>query len=515
MKLEIVLGPYWDNKWTAFASKHVSSITSDSRSVNSSSIFIAVSGYQKDGHDFLPDACNKNPIAIVVENTQKIPSSFTNPVIQVQNSRKALSTLSHHFYSKPSEKFIGIGVTGTNGKSTVVGLVEHIITSQGQSCGVMGTLGHHLGTHQWESHLTTSDPTKIHKRLNAFLNEGANYFCMEVSSHAITQHRISDVKFKVCAFTNLSRDHLDYHKNMETYFHSKAQLFHAQPPNTDFVINSDCPWGQKLAQQVKENKIVTVGQAESNDFSYKILNASFKETVVEMKYKNKSYQFPINMIGEYNVQNSVIALAISQCLGLSLEKSILSLKNFKGVTGRLENVSPKNKVLGKDENMSSKKNLKDAQGRLETNNGPHVFIDYAHTPSALLNVLRSLQHVNKKQEGKLYVVFGCGGDRDFGKRSQMGCIAVENANVVIVTSDNPRTEDPQKIIHDILKDIDKDKVQVVIEEDRKKAIEWALQNAGQKDIVLVAGKGHETYQIIGNSRIPFSDRTVIEDLLSE
>ena len=277
MKLETVLGPYWNNKWIAFASKHVSSITSDSRSVNSSSIFVAIPGYHKDGHDFLLEACKKNPVAVVVENIQKVPSSFTNPVVQVPNSRKALSTLSHHFYSKPSEKFIGIGVTGTNGKSTVVGLVEHIINSQGKSCGVMGTLGHHLGTTQWKSHLTTSNPTELHKRLNEFLNKGAEYFCMEASSHAITQHRTSDIQFKVCAFTNLSRDHLDYHKNMESYFHSKAQLFHMQSSHTDFVINTDCPWGQRLAQQVKDNKVVTTGQAESNDFSYKILDANFKK----------------------------------------------------------------------------------------------------------------------------------------------------------------------------------------------------------------------------------------------
>ncbi len=487
MKLKTALGPYWNDKWTTLSSENVESITSDSRSVNSSSIFVAVPGYQKDGHDFLSEVCNKNPIAVVVENTQKISPSFTNPVIQVQNSRKALSTLSHHFYSKPSEKLIGIGVTGTNGKSTVVGLVEHIITSHNKSCGVMGTLGHHLGTHQWKSHLTTSNPIELHKRLNEFINKGADYFCMEVSSHAITQHRISDMKFKVCAFTNLSRDHLDYHKDMESYFHSKAQLFHMQSSNVGFVINADCPWGQKLVEQIKDNKVVTVGQAESNDFSYKILDASFQETVVEMKYKNKTHTFSINIIGEYNVQNAITALATCVYLDFDLEKSINTLKNFKGVEGRLEKI----------------------------NSDPHVFIDYAHTPSALLNVLRSLQQVNKKQEGKLYVIFGCGGDRDFGKRSQMGRIAVENADVVIVTSDNPRTEDPQKIIHDILKDIDKDKVQVIIQADRKKAIEWALQNADEKDIVLVAGKGHENYQIIGNSRIPFSDKTMIEDLLSQ
>ena len=206
-----------------------------------------------------------------------------------------------------------------------------------------------------------------------------------------------------------------------------------------------------------------------------------------MRYKNKTYQFPISMIGEYNVQNAITALAICDHLDFNLEKSIDSLKNFKGVAGRLEKI----------------------------NKEPHVFIDYAHTPSALLSVLRSLQQVNKKQEGKLYMVFGCGGDRDFGKRSQMGRIAVENADVAIVTSDNPRTENPRKIIDDILKGMDKNKVQVIVEEDRKKAIQWALQNAGQKDIVLVAGKGHETYQIIGNSRTPFSDRAVIEDYLNK
>ncbi len=509
MRLKAVLGSYWDDRWTSLASENVESITSDSRFVHPSSIFVAVSGSYKDGHDFLLDACKKNPIALIVENIQKVPTSFTGGVIQVQNSRKALSTLSHHFYSKPSEKLIGIGVTGTNGKSTVVALVENIITSHGSSCGVMGTLGHHLGTTHWKSGLTTPGAIELHKRLNTFLNRGADYFCMEVSSHAITQDRISDVEFKVCAFINLSRDHLDYHRDMESYFYSKKQLFDMQSSRTGFVVNADCPWGQKLIGHLNKNNTITVGKTNSNDFSYKVIGSDFEGTHLEINHKGRVYKFHMSMIGEYNAQNSVIALAICKYLGLNLEKSIESLMGFKGVTGRLEKVV--------------------------SNSGSHVFIDYAHTPSALSNVLRSLRAVNEKQDppGTLYVVFGCGGDRDFGKRSEMGSIAVENADIVVVTSDNPRTEEPGKIIEDILKGMDEDKiivhdedereevniypdrVQVMIQRDRRKAIRWALQKAGSGDIVLVAGKGHETYQIIGDSRVVFSDRAVIEDYFDE
>lgn len=452
-------------------------ITADSREATTQSIFVAYKGTTSDGHQYLENAIEAGVQVLFVEDNNKVPPRFSGLVVKVQNGKRLLSALAAQLYGNPSQKLICFGVTGTNGKTSMTYLIEHLLQSVNQKIGIMGTVDHRVGEKKWPTELTTPDAATLQKRLSDFVDEGARYAAMEVSSHALDQDRARDVHFDVAIFTNLTLDHLDYHKDMKNYFQAKQKLFtellwsSLKAPRFA-IVNIDDDYGRKL--RIADHTLIwTYGENSSADFWFKVLKTSVEGTEFELKIKNEKFLVKSPLIGNFNVANVVAALAAVTSVGVPLPQALKNIENFKGIPGRLERVSEVSKK---------------------------IFIDYAHTPDALENTLKTLAKL--KQKNKLITVFGCGGDRDTSKRPIMGQIAEKYSDQIIVTSDNPRTEDPDKIIADIKMGLKKP---AEIEPDREKAIAHAMRMATRDDIVIIAGKGHEDYQIIGSQKNYFSD----------
>ncbi|OFZ31541.1 MAG: UDP-N-acetylmuramoyl-L-alanyl-D-glutamate--2,6-diaminopimelate ligase [Bdellovibrionales bacterium RIFCSPHIGHO2_01_FULL_40_29] len=472
----------------------VSGIFFNARQVISGSVFVAIKGFKSDGHEFLTQAVENGAAALVVENKSNIPASFTGKVLEVVDSRVALDQLAAIFYGFPSEQLFCFGVTGTNGKTSITYFLEHILNFHHKSCGVMGTVNHRVGNEVWTSDMTTPDPLTLQHRLRQFVDAGAIAVAMEVSSHALDQKRAASVHFNTVIFTNLTLDHLDYHQSMDNYFGAKQRLFtemlwETNKKPTFAVVNMDDSYGRKL--KVADTAVTwTFGQRES-DFQYKILKMNFSETEFELKTPMEQYTVKVPFSGNHMISNCVASMVAAISAGVSLDQSIHALTSFYGVPGRLQKVMT---------------------ASLKT-----VFVDYAHTPDALENVLKSLHEVRSqsRKKSKVITVFGCGGDRDKIKRPLMAKIATELSDFVFVTSDNPRTEDPMTIIADIQRGIEDDFKKFLIEPDREKAIAAAIRLATIDDVVLIAGKGHEDYQIIGTEKIHFSDVEVAQKYLKD
>ena len=472
--------------------REVEAICFDTRNVKSNSVFVAIKGNDRDGHDYLPQAIEAGAIALVVENKSKVPAEYPYLVVEIPDTRAALDMLASRFYEYPSQQLFCIGVTGTNGKTSITYIIEHIFDYYKKTFGVMGTVNHRAGSKVWNSQMTTPDPVTLQSRLRDFVSEGAMGAVMEVSSHALDQKRVQSVNFNTAIFTNLTLDHLDYHKDMQSYFAAKQKLFTDMMwlslKNPKFaVINIDDSYGRKL--KVADEVISwTYGQAES-DFQFKILNMNFAETEFEIKTAVESRKMTLPVSGQHTIYNIVASCVAAISCGISLEQSLQALKTFKGVPGRLQKV--------------------------ESSSPKTVFVDYAHTPDALENVLKSIQQIRKqtKLKNKIITVFGCGGDRDKTKRPLMAKIACELSDFVVITSDNPRTENPKAILTDIEKGIPSGFTQFESEVDRERAIQMALNKAASGDVVLIAGKGHEDYQIIGTEKIKFSDFDVAQKYL--
>lgn len=491
MKLSQLLSIYPQLKWGSNPTFDVKGITSDSRKVEKGFVFVAVRGTKSDGHSYIPEVIKKGAIALIVEKEVDIPSDYTGAVVSVKDSRWALEILASRFFALPADKLFCVGVTGTNGKTTTCHLIEKIFSTSGWKTGVMGTIDHHLGSHVWPTEMTTPDPVTFYRRLQEFLSLGAQALTMEVSSHALEQSRVDSVPFDVAVFTNLTLDHLDYHKTMENYFLAKQKLFNqllgtSQKRAKFAIVNYDDDWGRKL-EISGSAKLWTYGQGRA-DFQFQIQEQDFTGSIYTLDTPRGSATVNIPLIGTHNIYNATAALATGIAAGQSLGSCVDTLRTITGAKGRLERVS------------------NDA--------GIHVFVDYAHTNDALDNVLNTLQNIRmkKKERPNIITVFGCGGDRDQSKRPLMGKIAKDKSDFVIVTSDNPRTEDPEKIIQDILSGIGSS-TSVEVQVDRKKAIEIGLNKAKKGDIVLIAGKGHEDYQIIGTNKIHFSDFEVVKEVL--
>lgn len=467
--------------------QQVSSICFDTRLVKPNSVFVAVRGGSRDGHDFLEEAWQNGAIALVVENKSKVPKNFPHLVVEVADTRETLDMLATKFYNFPSQDLFCFGVTGTNGKTSITYILEHIFTFHQKSMGVIGTVNHRLGEKVWETGMTTPDPLTLQSRLREFAELGATAMAMEVSSHALEQKRVQSVHFNTVIFTNLTLDHLDYHGTMTNYFAAKQKLFtDLMWITTKFpkfaVINVDDAYGRKL--RVAEEVIAwTFGQRES-DFQFKIKDMNFSETEIELKTMLETFKFVLPVCGEHSVYNAVACAVAALSYGISIPQSIEAMKSFGGVPGRLQ--------------------------RVESHSRKVVFVDYAHTPDALENVLTALRRVCDltEQKNKIICVFGCGGDRDKSKRPFMAGIAAKLSDYVIVTSDNPRTEDANAILDGIKAGFPKQFTAYKIEPDREKAIQLALQLAQNEDVVLIAGKGHEDYQIIGTEKKHFSDLEV-------
>lgn len=476
----------------------VEKITFDSRQVDSGAIFVAIKGASVDGHSFIDEVLRKNPALVVVDREWLKNSAIqSSKLYPVENTRRELERLACAFYGYPAEKLFAVGVTGTNGKTSITYMVEAVLNELEAPTGVIGTVNHHLGSTVWPSELTTPDALTLQKRLSEFIGLGAKAVAFEVSSHALSQNRVGSVAFDALIFTNLTRDHLDYHKTMDDYFLAKEKLFFELPQKVKTtkvkppvaIINFSDSYGPKirLAPGVKR---ISYGEVPS-DFQFKILKSNFSGIVYELRAFNKNYELESPLVGRHNIYNSVAALAAGVVYGGTIDRCHAGLKDFLGVPGRLQKVKHSHKF--------------------------HVFIDYAHTDDALVSVLAALGDVRLSQnlKNKIIVVFGCGGDRDKGKRPLMLKAALEGADHIVVTSDNPRTEDPEAIIGDILAGVGQtEKSRISVEVDRRKAIEKAISMAKNDDVVLIAGKGHEDYQIIGTQKLPFSDYAVAETILN-
>lgn len=471
------------------ADRQVRGITSDSRRVKDGYIFVCIKGIHSDGHRYAQYALENGAVAIVAE--ERIVSE--EKVIYTNNSRISLSRMLDAFYGWPSEKMRFIGVTGTNGKTSVSVMLKHIFDYCGIPCGLIGTTGSFSSRGKIKdtsadllSNMTTPDPEELYPILSEIADSGAETVIMEVSSHSLTLDKVAPINFDIGIFTNLTQDHLDFHGTMENYFDAKAKLFDRCKVG---IINIDDAYGRRIADKASCSVKKCSLKELSADFSaddIKLLG----ESGVEYKIKASDNEFYVKcpVAGDFSVINSLEACSAALEYGLPSEDIKKAFETFGGVLGRFERV------------------------KLSKNIVFSVFIDYAHTPDALFNVLRSARVVSNGK-GKIIVLFGCGGDRDKDKRPKMGRIASENADKVIVTSDNCRSESRDAIIGDILSGMKgKDNFKVI--PDRREAIEYALRIAEKDDIVILAGKGHETYEITGDKRLPFDEREAVK-ILSE
>ncbi|MEY2503001.1 MAG: UDP-N-acetylmuramoyl-L-alanyl-D-glutamate--2,6-diaminopimelate ligase [Verrucomicrobiota bacterium] len=455
----------------------VESIAYDSRRVQRNGLFVALRGEKADGHQFIEQAVEKGATVIVTEH--EVQSARATCLV-VENTRAALADLGATFYQHPDRRLKLAAVTGTNGKTTTTFLIKHICEKAGLRCGLLGTVRYEIADRVLPAVRTTPESLDVYDLLGQMVSAGCKAAAMEVSSHALAQDRVRGLEWDVAVFTNLTQDHLDFHGTMENYFEAKARLFlelAGQKSKTKpaAVINLDDPYGAKLVDRLeKKIPIVTYGVGVHADFRASNYHAEFAGTSYQLDARGKSYLVRVPLIGRFNVANSMAALAAASSMGISLREAILSLGRSPQVPGRLEAVPAKRQF--------------------------QVFVDYAHTPDALLNVLKTARELSPR---KLIVVFGCGGDRDKQKRPLMGRVADENADYSIITSDNPRKEDPDAIIAEAAKGFRSSRFEKIA--DRTEAIARAIELAQPRDIILIAGKGHEAYQEFADHTIPFDD----------
>lgn len=456
-------------------SVEISSIAYDSRRVKKGALFAALSGVNTDGNKYIAQAVAAGASFVI---TSKACADVSVGQLVTTNPRKVLRKVSENFYSKPEEKLGLVGITGTNGKTTIAQIISHILKRLGRTCGVIGTVEYDLVSEVIPAPLTTPESPDFQRYLKSMVGNSAEFAICEFSSQALAQERVTGKNVDYAVFTNLSRDHLDNHGTMENYFLAKKRLFDKLSLSSYAIVNSGDEYSERIVQDTKA-KVVKVGYKNDDDFC--IVGAEFdvKESMLDIKVGDRVYKVVSDLIGEYNAINLLQAIAVVYSAGIALEDIIQSLSGFRGAGGRLQ--------------------------RIDAEDGRVAFVDYAHTDDALLNALKVLRNITK---GRLIVVFGCGGDRDSGKRPLMAGVAENNADLVILTNDNPRTENPVQIMDDVLSGIT-DKDCLIVEYDRAKAIEIALAEATSDDVVLVAGKGHENYQIVGTTKNHFDDREVI------
>jgi len=460
-------------------------IRTDSRLVKDGDIFVAVKGTAYDGHDFIDQALANGARYIVCRRDgQYSRSDIRHELIAVDDTTEAAAILAQASGGNPASQLINLAVTGTNGKTTVAFLVQSIIRQAGCKCGLIGTVMYDTCSGDiHEAPLTTPDCLDIASKQQQMVENGAKYMVIEASSHALYQNRLAQINFKAAAFTNLSGDHLDYHKTKEEYLAAKTRLFSALAPDSVAVLNKQSPEAEFIAGQIRAG-LLWYAVDEKADLAAHIESMDITGTAFSLKHAGQSSIVKTPLLGRYNVSNCLAATGLCLAAGFDLDTVTEGLSALKGVPGRLEKIDA---------------------GDFS------VIIDYAHTDDALKNVLTTLKPLCK---GKLRVVFGCGGDRDRTKRPRMARVAEELGDLIFVTSDNPRTENPSIIIDEIVAGFENNNAQTItIELDRKKAIELAIRSAEKDDIVLIAGKGHEDYQIIGTQKFHISDKEIARECL--
>ena len=476
MKLSEVLQGVVTQPYTVSTDAEIKSVTCDSRKVEAGTLFVCISGTVVDGHDFAAGALEKGAIAVVVERDLGLPNQ-----IITENGRLAWSFISANWFHHPSEKLHLVGVTGTNGKTTTVCLLKSILEAAGHKVGLVGTIQNMIGDRVLPAARTTPDTYELQSLFALMVAEGCTYCVMEVSSHALDQYRVGCCTFDVGVFTNLTQDHLDYHGTMENYMLAKKQLFQI---SRNAVLNADDPWCAALEEGL--STAVTHYSIKSNTAEFVAKNICYKPDGVrfELITPDSIARVTLHIPGEFSVYNGMSAAAAALTLGIPFETVIEALRTAVGVKGRAEIVPT---------------------GRDFT-----VVIDYAHTPDGLQNICKTLKACC---EGRLVTVFGCGGDRDRTKRPKMGAVAAALSDYVIVTSDNPRSENPAAIIEDIVVGVKDAKTPYKVIENRIEAIHFAIKNAKSGDTILLAGKGHETYQILADGTIHLDEREVVADAL--
>jgi UDP-N-acetylmuramoyl-L-alanyl-D-glutamate--2,6-diaminopimelate ligase len=448
----------------------ITGVTDDSRAVMPGNLFAALPGVNTDGSRFVRDALNAGASALLVG--KPMPEFKLVPQIVSDNPRRTLGHLASLLHGEPSRNMKVIGVTGTNGKTTSAYLIRDILEHAGIRCGLMGTIENIVGTERRDAKLTTPGSLEVQRTLAEMRAHGQEACVMEVSSHALDQHRVTGVQFAGALFTNLTRDHLDYHGNFDAYFEAKARLFDLVGEDGISVVNLDGEYGPRMADRVN-GVCLTVGSGEEADLRVERPSISVSGLSFGMRWLDRAALFRSPMTGRYNIQNTAGAVALALALDIPVQKIRAAVMKYKGARGRLERVE-----FDKP--------------------GPAVFVDYAHTPDALYNVLETLREVCKGR--RLTCVVGCGGDRDRTKRPKMAAIASELADRPIITSDNPRSENPADIMEEMLSGVPPQKRPAETYIERREAIRRAVADADANDVVVIVGKGHETYQI-------FSDRT--------
>jgi UDP-N-acetylmuramoyl-L-alanyl-D-glutamate--2,6-diaminopimelate ligase len=466
--------------------REITGVRYDSRRVTPGNLFVAVRGTSFDGHSFIEQAVDKGAVAVVGE---RAALSQRATAIVVPDSREALAQLAATFFGYPSRKLKMIGVTGTNGKSTTTFLIKHLLERANQSTGLIGTVQYEVGERRLPAPRTTPESLDLQELLSQCVEAGCRNVVIEVSSHALSQGRSSEIEFDVGAFTNLTQDHLDFHRGMKDYFQAKARLFEglrqSSKKDRKAVINIDDPYGQQLVGRFgRDLPIITYGMGARAEFRASDCKVEMNGTSYRLDAKDKSYLVRLPLIGRFNIYNSLAALAAACAVGLDIRSAVLALAKAPQIPGRLEAVPAKRKF--------------------------QVFVDYAHTEDALLNVVKTCRDLNPS---RLILVFGCGGNRDRKKRALMGSVADQYVDYAFITSDNPRKEDPEAILRDVEAGFKHQNYEKIV--DRKEAISRAIAMAQPRDIVLIAGKGHEKYQEFGDHIVPFDDVEIAGRALEE
>jgi UDP-N-acetylmuramoyl-L-alanyl-D-glutamate--2,6-diaminopimelate ligase len=458
---------------------NISGVAYDSRNVKKGDVFVCIKGFKTDGHDFINDAIKKGAVLIVCQNRPEI----SVPYVIVEDTRHALAIISCNFYDNPSKKFKLIGVTGTNGKTSTTYILKSILENANKKVGLIGTNQNMIGQKVIKSKHTTPESLELQALLSEMYDCGMEYVVMEVSSHSLELKRVDGCVFEIGIFTNLTQDHLDFHEDMQSYLDAKKKLFNM---SRIAVLNRD----DNAFSQIKNST-----SAKTYSFSINYNDADLIAKNIRQKYNGVEFEvlsnndierLEINIPGKFSIYNALGGALAALKLGIGFEQIKYALKEFDGVKGRAELVN-----IGTDFS---------------------VMIDYAHTPDGLLNIINT---INEYKKGRLITLFGCGGDRDNKKRHIMGDIATQLSDICIITSDNPRSEDPQKIIEEIVSGIKKGTCEYVTIENRKEAIKYGLSISKKDDILLLAGKGHEDYQILKDKTIEFDERKIVKELASE
>ena len=465
----------------------LSNIVTDSKKVTEGSLLLCIKGLHTDGHEFVKEAIQSGAKVIVTEQVREACVGGAAAQIVLKNTRKAAALLYNAWYGNPTKKLKIIGVTGTNGKTSVCTLLREIFEAAGYRCGIIGTVccssadGRDLSRSSKEglANMTTPDPDALYAMLAEMAADGVEVVFMEVSSHSLALHKVDAIWFDTAVFTNLTRDHLDFHGEMEAYFEAKKRLFSMC---RQAVVCVDDPFGRRLINEIS-CPAVTCSTAEGDYCALILEQKGLEGFRIQIEDLQTAFKMDLPLVGEFSVKNALCAVAVAREYGVPWDVIGDALQRTKGVRGRMERVA------------------------LTPPSWFGVLIDYAHTPDALENLLRSVRAFRRTGE-KIILVFGCGGERDRGKRKEMAILASRLADRIVVTSDNSRGEDPEQIFSDILKGIDKEKDYIVIR-DRKDAIAYAMETARRGDVILLAGKGHETYEINGSGRHALDEREIV------